>query len=302
MRYVSSVWSFVVAAALLVGVSACASTGATFQSGVGDKLIEHPPYYAGREVAAGAARVGHLPVAYQRGATQAPIFEPEGGARTPVERLLADMNLYLDSLGATVPLRVALPRGAVPPDVQFGCEVDATGDCLDRGEGALGRGDEPLRLAVGRPSQDWITAAASAMQSANLPTALVITLEIGDYFTQQRGFAGRKVVELGTGYTANFPWLTSLETPVSVIQLTGALVGPDGKAIRIGAEGMHPKRTRLVVSSIGAQELISDEDVEQLRVARREDLAGQPLVWKVALRNLVGQLTGKSELITRASQ
>jgi hypothetical protein len=62
---------------------------------------------------------------------------------------------------------------------------------------------------------------------------------------------------------------------------------------------MYPKRTRLVVSSIGAQELISDEDVEQLRSARREDLAGQPLVWKVALRNLVGQLVGKPELVVK---
>jgi hypothetical protein len=299
MRRFQSLRFFALAAVLLVAVSACATTGATFQSGVGDALLEHPPYYAGRDVTAGAGRVGHHPVAYQRGATQAPIFEPEGGARTPVERLLADMNMYLDSLGVTVPLRVAVPRGAVPPDVQFGCEVDATGDCLDRGEGALGRGDEPLRLAVGRPSQDWITAAAAAMQRANVPTALVITLEIGDYFTQQRGFSGRKIVELGTGYTASFPWLTSLETPVSVIQLTGALVGSDGKAIRIGAEGMYPKRTRLVVSSIGAQELISDEDVEQLRSARREDLAGQPLVWKVALRNLVGQLVGKPELVVK---
>lgn len=299
MRDVSLLRSCAAASALLLTVSACATTGATFQSGVGDKLIEHPPYYAGRDVTAGAERVGHLPIAYQRGATQAPIFEPAGGARTAIERLLSDMNLYLDSLGATVPLRLEVPRGAVPPDVQFGCEVDAAGDCLDRGEGALGRGGEPLRLAVGRPSQEWIASAAQAMQRANVPTAVVITLEIGDYFTQQRGFAGRKVVELGTGYTASFPWLTSLETPVSVIQVTGALVGPDGKAIRIGAEGMYPKRTRFVVSSIGAQEMISDEDVEQLRTARREDLAGQPLAWKVALRNLVGQLTGKSDLIVR---
>lgn len=299
MRDVSLLRSCAAASALLLTVSACATTGATFQSGVGDKLIEHPPYYAGRDVTAGAERVGHLPIAYQRGATQAPIFEPAGGARTAIERLLSDMNLYLDSLGATVPLRLEMPRGAVPPDVQFGCEVDAAGDCLDRGEGALGRGGEPLRLAVGRPSQEWIASAAQAMQRANVPTAVVITLEIGDYFTQQRGFAGRKVVELGTGYTASFPWLTSLETPVSVIQVTGALVGPDGKAIRIGAEGMYPKRTRFVVSSIGAQEMISDEDVEQLRTARREDLAGQPLAWKVALRNLVGQLTGKSDLIVR---
>lgn len=297
MRVIRISRALSLSAIALASVTGCASTAATFQSGVGDKLLEHPPYYAGREMPAGQNRVGHFPVAYQRGATQAPIFEPEGGARAPVERLLTDMNLYLDSLGATIPVRLEAPRGATPPDVHFGCEIDAAGDCLDRGDGALGRGGEPLRLAVGRPSPEWITAAASAMQGAGVPAALVITLEIGDYFTQQRGFAGRKVVELGTGHTASFPWLTSLETPVSVVQLTGALMGADGKAIRIGAEGMYPKRTRFIVSSIGAQEMISDEVIEQLRTARREDLPGQPLVWQVALRNLVGQLTGRGDLL-----
>lgn len=31
--------------ALLAG---CATTGATFRSGVGDRYLEHPPYYAGK--------------------------------------------------------------------------------------------------------------------------------------------------------------------------------------------------------------------------------------------------------------
>ncbi|HZA51832.1 MAG TPA: hypothetical protein VE549_13900 [Myxococcaceae bacterium] len=35
----------------------------------------------------------------------------------------------------------------------------------------------------------------------------------------------------------SLPWLTSLETPVSVLQLTGALIDRSGQAVRIGAEG-----------------------------------------------------------------
>jgi hypothetical protein len=42
--------------------------------------------------------------------------------------------------------------------------------------------------------------------------------------------------------------------------------------------------------------MISDEDVERIRTARRTDLPGQPPVWKIALRNLVAQLTGRSGL------
>lgn len=52
-------------------------------------------------------------------------------------------------------------------------------------------------------------------------------------------------------------------------------------------------------NAIGAQELITDEDVEQLRTRQREDLPGRPLVWRVALRNLVADLTGRNDLAVR---
>jgi hypothetical protein len=86
---------------------------------------------------------------------------------------------------------------------------------------------------------------------------------------------------------------------VSVLQLTGALMGPDGLAIRIGAEGLLARRTSLLMSGLGAQALISDEDVEAIRTARREDLPGKPLVWQVAVRELVAELTGRAELAVR---
>jgi hypothetical protein len=67
-------------------------------------------------------------------------------------------------------------------------------------------------------------------------------------------------------------------------------VGRDGKAIRIGAEGMLARRTSLPISALGAQALITDEEVERLRTVRRQDLPGNPLVWQVSLRTLVTQL------------
>ena len=62
---------------------------------------------------------------------------------------------------------------------------------------------------------------------------------------------------------------------------------------------MLARRTPLLVSSIGAQAMISDEDVERLRTTRRDDLPGKPLVWQVAMRHLVGELTGASEVVVR---
>lgn len=299
----------IIAGCAVVATTACASTGATFRSGVGDAFPEHPPYYAGASIAtlnADTSRIGHLPVAYQQGASQLAIFDPSAGAGTPTATLLAEMNAYLDGLVGGTPGFVrlldsersaTLNAGATPPNVIFGC-ITGTGapddECEDRSDVVLGRNNQRMRLAVGRPSQQWIGWMRGVMAERNVQRALVITLEVGQYLPRQRGVLGRKEVELGTGYTVNLPWLTSLETPVSVLQLTGVLVGADGLAVRIGAEGIVARRTNLLVSAVGGQELLSDKDVDEVRSLLRDDVPGSPLAWKVALRNLVAQLTGRN--------
>jgi hypothetical protein len=295
-------------------LAACASTGATFNSGVGDAYVEHPPYYAGasmQRVAGEAVRIGHLPIAFQPGAAQPAIFDPRSGRGTPMDLLLNDMNAYLDSLGVSTRLveggrvsAVAHAATRFPPDVRFGCIPEngvAGNDCAERGDSALGRGPQQMLLAIGRPSGEWIGWIADVMRETGTSHTLVVTLEIGDYLMRQEGFIGRKVLELGTGHTARLPWLTSLETPVSVLQLTAALVGSDGKALRIGAEGFHARRTRLTLSALGAQELLGDEDVAAARTQRRDDLPGAPLAWQVALRELVTRVTGRAASLGAAA-
>ncbi len=285
-----------------LAVNACATTGATFRSGVADSLLEHPPYYAGAfGVAAGnsTSRIGHLPILYQKGGSQAPIFDPS--LSPDMSALLERMNRFVDSLGVTVRLVdggsvSAVTHGltAVPPDVEFGCltHPSLSDECADGEELELGRGVRAMRLAVGRPSQEWTAWIAEIMREQDVERVVVITVEVGQYLLRQRGLLGSKEVELGTRHVAKVPWLTSLETPVSVIQLTGAVVGPDGRSTRIGAEGLMARRTRLMLSAIGGQELITDEDVAELLVARRHDLPDSPLVWQVGLIHLVTQLTG----------
>jgi hypothetical protein len=211
------------------------------------------------------------------------------------------MNAYLDSLAVATKLGVPASAPGTPPDVQFGCIRTTGTDCDERSEEqALGRGrNRNMRLAVGRPSKEWTAWAASEMARAGVPNALVISVETSDYFIRQKGLRGSKEVELGTGYTVSLPWLTGLETPVSVLQLTGALMNPDGTAARIGAEGMLARQTGMLAGAVGAQRIITEKDVAELRTARRADLPGQPLVWQVALRNLVAGLTGRTELATR---
>lgn len=283
---------------LALAATGCA--GATVGSGVGDAHLLQPPYYAGNDVARGGTRFAHAPITYQRGSTQSPIFEPPGDAGSPIAALLTAMNVYLDSLGATRRVAAIATAPGTRPDVLFGCTTDAAGECEPQpGEDTTDLSRRTLRLAVARPDGNWSDAVRRTLDSASADGVLLVTLEIGQYWTRQRNLRGDKEVQLGTGYAVAVPWLTSLETPVTVLQLTGALFGRDGKAIRAGAEGIFPRRTRLLVSAIGAQELLSNEDVERARTLRREDLPGQPLVWQVALRNLVGELTGRRDLMLR---
>jgi hypothetical protein len=287
-------------AVLLLSAAACA-TGSTFRSGVGDKMLKSPPYYAGKRVSREAVpRVVHVPVGYQRGATQLPLFDLSGESGTPIAALLAEMNAYLDSLGVTT--RVDAAAGAhrgTPPDVQFGCSVGPVDeDCS--AERDPNPEQRQMRLAVGRPSSSWVEWARAAADRTGASAILLLSLETSQYWPRQHGrFSTRKSVELGTDYSQPVPWLTSLDTPAHVLQLTGALMGLDGRAIRIGAEGLFARRTPVLLSSVGAQAQLTNEDVERVRTLRRDELPGRPLAWQAAVRNLVSELTGRGEIAAR---
>lgn len=277
--------------ALLLAATAC--TGATIRSGVGDTFPEHPPYSAGGAVP-GGARIVVLPVHYQRGASQSAVFDPAETAGSPVAGLLADMNSALDSLGATAGwVRAAAAPAGVGPDVYFGCQLDATDDCVALGDSALGRRGTRMHLALRRPSPAWIAEAQEIMATAGATHALLVTLEVGQYWVRQHGLLGNKRVELGPDHLVGLPWLTSLETPVSVLQVTAVLVGRDGRGVRIAAEGIAPRRTPLLASALGAQRVITEEDVAQIRMQRRSELPGQPLAWQVALRRVAEVVGGR---------
>jgi hypothetical protein len=278
---------------LLALLAACATTGSTIRSGVGERQLEHPPYYAGapETTLPPSSSIARFPVEFQRGATQAPQFDPSG---PNLSALIADMNAFVDSLLGGSRLPSADGRDLVPPDVYFGCRIETT-DCAEREESVLGRQGTTMRLAVARPSGRWIARSAMLLDSTRTSHALVITLEVGQYWPRQKGLAGAKSVELGTDHVASFPWLTSLETPVMVLQVTGALMNRDGLAVRIGAEGIMARRTSLIASALGAQRLITDADVGEARTLRLTDKPQQPLAWRYALINLLDQLSRAPE-------
>jgi len=282
-------------AALALLAAGCA--GSTVASGVGDRMLERPPYYAGR-VPAEEAALYHLPIQYQRGATDAPTFDPPGGDGTPIGELLADMNVFLDSLDISQPLLHAGAPSGSPPDVQFRCETSTRMEC-ESGDPTETPDRPTMHLSVTRGSPEWSAWLVEGQAAAGGGRTLLITIELADYWPRQRGLLGHKEVELGTGYSAQLPWLTATDAPVRVLQLTGALLDADGRAVRIGAEGMLARRTNLLAGALGARRLVTDEDIQELRKTRREDLVSQPPVWQAALQNLVAGLIGQPQLVLR---
>lgn len=282
-------WLIVAVLAWALVAVGCATTGATLGSGVGERLLERPPFYAGRMVAGEGIRLAHLPIVYARDGGVGGLFEQETGEGTAVADLLARLNAHLDVIAAGRSEPLPLLPGT-PPDVRFTCEQDSLGDCASREVDDVDR--RFMYLAVGRPSSEWRASAAEALEGADADHLLSISLEVADYWPRQRNLRGEKEIYLGSGYTVSLPWLTALDRPIQVLQLTAALVDVKGKAVRIGAEGMLARRTGILAGSVGLQALITEDDVARLLEARRSELPGEPLVWEVALENVVAQLVG----------
>jgi hypothetical protein len=273
---------------IIIGLlSACASTGATWRSGVGDAWFERPPYTAGPGAAAGS-RIAHVPITYQQDPTQRP-FGPAAGPGSAIAALLAELNAGLDDLEGSVRAPVGPLRGT-PPDVHFGCERLPGDECADADPRA------PHRLAVGRPSRPWVADAAALAGHAGADYLLVITLEIGSYLPRQRNLRGDKEILLGTHHSQAVRWLTALDRPAEVLQLTGALVDREGRVVRIAAEGLTARTTHVVAGGFGLQALLTDADIEHARTTRRTDVPGAPLLWQHALENLVASISRREWL------
>jgi hypothetical protein len=278
--------AFALTAAL--ALQGCAA--GALQMGLGPQSFHRAPYYSGRSVA--PASLVALPITYQRGGAQPPSWDPQGGPA--MQALLAEMNAFLDSLVGGARLSMPAPGPGTPPDVRFACAMDPAGDCLTESDEPSTPAEQPrsMTLSVDRGSGAFTAWFAPALAETNASHALLITLEIAPFWPRQTGLRGNKVVDLGTGYSQDLPWLTALDDPIWAIELTGALLDSTGRAVRIGAEGLFAKRTRFALSAIGGQEMVTEEDIAQLRSLRRTDLPGQPLVWQAALRELVGRLGG----------
>ncbi len=260
-------------AALLAAQPAAATVTST-------RPVAKPPYYHGKGGSGTAAR---LPVG---------VGLPESlpGPWIPVaelDRLAADMEAWLTDRELGAPLLLeGSGSGSAGPAVYLGCALDElTQECS--------AGARANVLAVTSASKLWRRELAEAARRAGVDRVLVVRLDVAPHWIRQKGLKGAKQVALGTGHHQELPWLTSLDTPVWVLQVTGVLVDVDGRLLRSGGEGVWAIRTPFKASMLGAQRLMTPEDVEFVRAElRRPDLEGAPLGWQAALDQLTRQLLG----------
>lgn len=237
--------------------------------------------------AAAGAAVGVLPVALDRELAASFEYGDRGAGFAPIvafvqARLAADPGLRaLDA--ATLPA-TGLPRVFVgsaagdlaPPDaMQSRSPLDVF---------------PPMVLFVERPTRAWRAAARDSLSAAGLTQLLVIRVSVSQYPKQQRGFT-RKAVLLGTGHEAPVKFLTAVDKPLEVLQVSGLLVDADGRVLRAGAEGVLYRDTPFLAQTFDITRMLDDEALAAaLDSERRQDLPGAPLALEVAVDNLVAQL------------
>lgn len=263
--------------------------GGTLGSGVGDTWLDRPPFYAGGPAVDGD--VLYLPVHVQPDPDAPPRMGASAGDGPELARLVEAMNAEVASVGASMGWRrspSAIPGH--PPDVQLGCEADVTGDCVIE-ENEIGDAvwNDELRLAVTRGSTEWRDAAVDMLARESASAIVVVTIETGWHWPRQTNWRGSKVVELGSDREQELPWLTALDRPVQVLQVTALAFGPDGRVVRIGGEGLLARRTPIVLSGFGVDALVREEDV-----ARLLDGGADAPDWRGAVETLLLQLAARS--------
>jgi hypothetical protein len=143
------------------------------------------------------------------------------------------------------------------------------------------------------PTGRWRDGLRRIAAARRVDHLLVVQVGLSEYIvTQLRpGLSAPWGVELGTDHVANMGKSFFRAKQAQVLHFTGALLAADGRVLRVGAEGVVAQKPNFLLSLFDVRSAVSDEDVGTLLADhRREDLPGRPLVWQVALQNLVAQL------------
>ncbi len=275
MRYLS----------LIFGLTILLNSCAHFRTST-YKVLDKPEYYLGKKVAS-TQKTAVMPVYIKQ--WRVPFNNKMLKA---LEQLKDQLNAYLQQKGYKIVPSIETSYEDYPV-VYFGAieSFDYPGDPDDPEIASYPDVDKPIIVIYKQsPAKNWKDKLKNICSKHGVQYVLVPFLSIGNFKVYQKDWKGNKEIVLGTNFRQPVPWLTSLNDPVEVLYVGGAVVDCNGKIIRVGAEGMLAKRTNFALSVLDFQAAISDEDVIKLLQKKREDLPGKPLVWKTAFENLLQQL------------
>lgn len=237
-------------------------------------------------------RLVHAPLMFDKEMSEEFFYQ---GREIVLQPLMEAMNQYLDSLVWSQPLTSSIPEKGLPWLFVGSSEAETAPPVT-----IMMREDHdeypPMALYLEKPSNSWRQSFSQQMAEQDADFAFLFWIGLTEYPKADKGLFKKKVV-LGTDYEHEIRFLSAVDKPVEVLQVTGILLDREGNVIRAGAEGFLHEDSPFWVQTLEAGTTINDNAIENLFTEeRREDLPGRPLAWKVAMENLMSQLTKRARI------
>lgn len=149
----------------------------------------------------------------------------------------------------------------------------------------------PMVLHVNKSSKQWKKNYTEKMAVANADYMILIRIGFSEYPKADKGLFKKKIV-LGTGYEREIRFLSAIDKPVEVLQLTGVILNKKGDIMKAGAEVFLHQDAPFWAQVFDMGKAIDDETLQNVILEeKRDDLPGQPPAWQVAIYHLMQNLT-----------
>jgi len=236
------------------------------------------------------AGIYHLPLEVSDRYKTDPFFKARGRSLQP---LIEVMSEYIDSLHWSTKLET--DRLAIPGEPRVFIGSAESSDAPPEARQMRNENDKypPMIIHIKKPAKEWRAALLQSLTAVNGNFLLIMNFSFDDFPKADKGLFGKKVV-LGTDYEQGLNFLTAIDKPVEVLQITGMLLDREGNILRAGSEGILAKDTPFSLQIFDIQKEIDRKAIDKLiNEERREDLPDKPLKWKVAVDNLYTRLLAK---------
>ena len=148
----------------------------------------------------------------------------------------------------------------------------------------------PMIVHFVKPKPNWTHELQKLAHSEQARRVVVTQLDFVQYPKADKGFFGKKVV-LGSQHEDKVRFLSALDKPIEVLQLSGVVFDENGAELCAGAEGIVGSDAPFWVQVLEAGKDIDDDTLDHvLHHERRQDIPGAPLNWQAAADQLMWNL------------